>query len=294
MEMWLPNSPDHIKWMMEEPLDLPDIPMPELPDQLYDFIGDLIEEQDALNDMAEDMTSAWADSLDAAGWAVMDGPISNFSAVGKTGNQLPDDHELSGRAGEGRSGRSQGQMVEDTAKGLGGRQTPTRVTNDAYEEGVVRELQQMATGGATGGGKARGSGQEGLQGMSPPPLARDMEFMRQWQQKIRSEAQRVAGQLRTVRLNMPQLDRAIELMDQLDNAAADGRYADMFQQQQMVLQQLKMAGDLAARDVAVRIDRAYHLPADQRREVIDAMDEPVPSEYEDAVRRYFLTLSESP
>jgi hypothetical protein len=294
MEMWLPNSPDHLKWMMEEPLDFPDIPMPELPDQLFDFIGDLIEEQDALNDMAEDMTSAWADSLDAAGWAVMDGPISNFSAVGKTGNQLPDDHELSGRSGEGRSGRSQGQMVEDTAKGLGGRQTPTRVTNDAYEEGVVRELQQMATGGSTGGGKARGSGQEGLQGMSPPPLARDMEFMREAQQKIRSEAQRVAGQLRTVRLNMPQLERAIELMDQVDNAAADGRYADMFQQQQMVLQQLKMAGDLAARDVAVRIDRAYHLPADQRREVLDAMDEPVPSEYEDAVRRYFLKLSESP
>ena len=75
---------------------------------------------------------------------VAGGPISNFSAVGKTGNQLPDNNELSGRSGEGRSGRSQGQLVQDVARGLQGRQTPTRITNDAYEQGVVKELQQMA------------------------------------------------------------------------------------------------------------------------------------------------------
>ena len=294
MEMWLPNSPDHLKWMMEEPLDFPDIPMPDLPDQLSDFIGDLIEDQDDLNDMAEDMTSAWADSLDAAGWVVMDGPISNFSAVGKTGNQLPDDHELSGRAGEGRTGRSQGQMVEDVAKGLGGRKTPTRITNDAFEQGVVKELQEMAASGATGGGKARGAGEEGLQGQTPPPLYRDLDRMKQFQQRIRQKAQRVAGQLKTVRLDLGDLNRAIDLMKDVEQSAQDGRYADMFKKQQMVLQRLKMVGDLAARDVAMRVDRAYHLPPDQRRQVLDAMDEPVPNEYEGAVRRYFLKLSESP
>ena len=31
------------------------------------------------------------------------------------------------------------------AKGLPGRKTPTRITNDSYEQGVVKELQQMAT-----------------------------------------------------------------------------------------------------------------------------------------------------
>ena len=158
MEMWLPNSPDHTKWMMEEPLDKPEIPMAELPDQLSDLIGDLIEDQDELNDAAEDVTSSWADSMSAAGWETSDGPISNFSALGKTGNQLPENIELSGRSGDGRSGRSQGQLVGDVAKGLPGRKTPTRITNDSYEQGVVKELQQMATGGATGGGKARGAG----------------------------------------------------------------------------------------------------------------------------------------
>jgi methyl-accepting chemotaxis protein len=292
MEMWLPNSPDHIKWMMEEPLDQPEIPMPELPDELSDLIGDLIEQQDELNDAAEDVTSAWADSISAAGWAVSDGPISNFSAVGKTGNQLPENIELSGRSGDGRSGRSQGQLVSDVAKGLPGRKTPTRITNDAYEQGVVKELQQMATSGSTGGGKARGSGQEGLQGTSPPPLMRDMQFMRDWQQRIRQKAEKVAGQARQLRTPSEDLERGIERMKQAEQAAVDGRYADMFARQQMVLQNLKMAGDLTAREAALRVDRAQR-DANKGRRILDAMDEPVPQEYEQAVRRYFLQLSES-
>jgi hypothetical protein len=294
MEMWLPNSPDHIAWIMEEPLDMPEIPMVDLPDQLWDYIGDLIEEQDALNDAAEDMTSAWADSIaEGAGWEVSGGPISNFSAVGKTGNQLPDDNELSGRSGDGRSGRSQGQLVENVAKGLRGRNTPTRITNDPYEQGVVKELQQMATGGATGGGKARGAGQEGLQGQSPPPLYEGLRRMQDWQRRIRQRTQRVASQLQTVRVRLPSLEESIRLMGEAEQAGVDGRYAEMFKLQQMVLQSLRLTGELSAREIALRVDRAVHLPADQRRQILDAMDEPVPEEYRAAIRRYFKQLSES-
>ncbi len=295
MEMWLPNSPDYIQWVMEEPLDFPEIPMVDLPDQLWDFIGDLIEEQDELNDAAEDVTSAWADSLaEGAGWEVAGGPISNFSAVGKTGNQLPDNNELSGRSGDGRSGRSQGQLVEDIAKGLQGRNTPTRITNDPYEEGVVKELQQLATSGATGGGKARGAGQEGLQGESPPPLLKDMNFMRDWQQRIRQKAERVAGQLKMLRINLPDLERALELMREAEQAGVEGRYAEMFRKQQMVMQRLRRSGELAAREIALTIERAYHLPAEQRRKVLDGLEEPLPEEYQPAVYRYFQQLSELP
>jgi hypothetical protein len=293
MEMWLPNSPDHIQWVMEEPLDFPQIPMVELPDQLWDLIGDLIESQDELNDEAEDWTSAWADSIaEGAGWEVQGGPISNFSAVGKTGNQLPDNNEISGRAGEGRSGRSQGQLVQDVVRGLEGRHTPTRLTNDAYEQGVVRELKELATGGATGGGKARGSGQEGLQGQSPPPSYENLEYMRDWQQRIRQEAQRVVGQLQVVRVNLPSLEKSVALMHAAEQAAAEGRYADMFKTQQMVLQNLRLAGELAAREMALEVDRAQPRSADEHRQILDAMDEPTPEEYQDAVRRYFQQLSE--
>ena len=295
MEMWLPNSPDHVQWMMEEPTDFPEIPMVPLPDQISDLVGDLIEQQDALNDAAEDKTSAWADSLaKGAGWEVAGGPISNFSAVGKTGNQLPDNNELSGRSGDGRSGRSQGTLVEDTAKGLPGRTTPTRVTNDPYQEGVVKELQQLATSGATGGGKARGAGQEGLQGQSPPPLFTDMQFMQEWQKRIRQEAERVAGQLKMVQINLPDMDRVVGLMKQTEQAYAEGRYGDLFRLQQMILQHLRMTGDTVAREVALRVERAYQLPPDQRRRILDSLSEPVPTEYRAAVERYFQQLSESP
>ena len=57
-----------------------------------------------MNEDVEDVTSSWLDSLDkGAGWDAMDGPISDMSAKGVTGNQLPNQQEVGGRAGEGRS-----------------------------------------------------------------------------------------------------------------------------------------------------------------------------------------------
>ena len=162
-----------------------------------------------------------------------------------------------------------------------------------YEPGVVKELQHMATGGSTGGGKARGAGQEGLQGETPPPLYKDLKYMQDWQQRIRQQAERVAGQLQVVRVELPSFEQSIALMRHAEKAATAGRYADMFRTQQMVLQHLRAAGDLAAREVALRLDRAEALPPDQRRQMLDALDEPVPEEYQAAVRRYFEQLSET-
>ena len=293
MEMWLPNSPDNIKWSMEEPLDHPEIPMPPLPDQLSDLVGDLIEEQDKLNDMADDVTSGWADAMSAAGWGVAGGPISDFSAKGKTGNQLPDKNEANGRSGDGRSGASQGQMMENTAKGLPGRTTPTRITNDPYEQGVVKELQKLAASGATGGGKARGSGQEGLQGESPPPLMDGLGFMQEWQKRIRQKAERLAGQLKVSSVSLPELDRSIGLMTDAEQAGQSGRYAEMFKVQQMVLQHLKATAEQTGRQTSVQVDRSARAQAEQRRKMLDAMDEPMPQEYQHAVQRYFQKLSET-
>ena len=119
MEMWLPATPDDTKWVMEEPLSMPDVPMPPLPDHLQDMVGDLIAEENEMTEQADDQTSSWADSISAAGWSASDGPISNFSAKGVTGNQLPNNNELSGRSGDGRGGKSEGQMVSDVARGPG-------------------------------------------------------------------------------------------------------------------------------------------------------------------------------
>jgi hypothetical protein len=293
MEMWLAAGPDTTKWVMDNPPQKLEMPLFDLPKELFDLIGELIEDQDALNDASEDVTSGNVSPGQDPTWGVGSGPISTYAAQGKTGNQLPDNDKIGGRSGDGRAGPSQGQSVEDVAKGLPGRKSETGVTNDPYEEGVIKELQQLATGGATGGGKGRGSGQEGLEGESPPPLFDNLREMRQWQQRVRQKAERVASQLKVFHMNLPDFNRALELMRRAEKEALDGRYEDLAKTQQMIVRDLRSAADLRARPSLLRVDQAYEVPVEERGEVLDALDEPVPDEYGDAVRRYFQKLSEN-
>ena len=81
----------------------------------------------------------------AAVQGALNGPISNFSAKGKTGNTLPDGSDVTGRSGEGRTGKSHGELVEDTARGnLGGRKTPTRITKEPFEQQYVKEQKRSS------------------------------------------------------------------------------------------------------------------------------------------------------
>ena len=73
--------------------------MAELPGELEDIIGDLMEKEEDLFDEMEDVSSSAIDSLDkGAGWDATDGPISNNSAKGVTGNRLPNTSEIGGRS----------------------------------------------------------------------------------------------------------------------------------------------------------------------------------------------------
>ena len=114
LEKWLLEKPDRLKWTQEDQLERTEAPMAELPTELEDMIGELMEEQEDLFEDIEDANANWHDSLDkGAGWDAMDGPIDNMSAKGVTGNTLPNNNEMGGRAGEGRSGKSQGEFVEE-------------------------------------------------------------------------------------------------------------------------------------------------------------------------------------
>jgi hypothetical protein len=105
LEMWMPDAPDNLKWVLEEPLNKKPMKVPEmpLPKALEDLVGDLLQKADEFDEEADDVTSGWADNLDQAGWGVSDGPISSFSAKGKTGNDLPNNMEVTGRSGDGRT-----------------------------------------------------------------------------------------------------------------------------------------------------------------------------------------------
>ena len=150
---------------MEEPQGQQDMPMAELPKQLDDLIGDLMKQEQADDPEKDDVSSSIMDSIDkGAGWGAADGPMSNMSAKGVTGNQLPNNDEIGGRSGEGRNGKSDGQMVGNTAVGKGGNETPTRMTPTPFENGSVndqskdtqgRRDRRRKAGGTRAGGLAR-------------------------------------------------------------------------------------------------------------------------------------------
>ena len=73
LETWLVDAPDNLKWVMEEPLDQKKMKIPEmpLPKALEDLVGDLLQKADEFDEEADDVTSAWGDNLDQAGWGVI-------------------------------------------------------------------------------------------------------------------------------------------------------------------------------------------------------------------------------
>ena len=114
-----------------------------------------------------------------------------MSAKGVTGNTLPNNNEMDGRSGEGRSGKSMGEFVGQTAVGKGGRNTPTRLDPTPFQKGQINDTSKDPTGGATGGGKLSGEGGEGLEGPVPPAIKQTMQRLAQKQAEIRNTAERL-------------------------------------------------------------------------------------------------------
>ena len=213
IEKWLSNAPDRQQWTQEELPQHSDTPMPELPAELQDMVGQLIEQQEDLFDQVEDMNANITDSADKGiGWTAMDGPIADMSAKGVTGNVLPNNNEMGGRSGEGRSGRSQGEFVGDSAIGKGGRNTPTRLDPTAFQKGQITDTSKDPTGGATGGGKLSGEGGAGLTGPVPPKLSAEMKRLATKQAEIRNTAERIALQYKVGRYDNFKLDESIAMM----------------------------------------------------------------------------------
>ncbi len=297
LEKWLPDTPDRERWSQEESLTDADkeAPMAELPGELEDLIGELMEEEEDLFDEMEDVSSSAADSLDkGAGWDVADGPISNMSAKGATGNRLPNTSEMSGRSGEGRQGKSSGEFVGDEAVGKGGRNTPSRLTPDPYVKGQIKDHSKDPTGGATGGGKESGQGGQGLEGPSPKPRSMaDMQRLAGKQAELRNKAEGIDLQFQIMNFHRMDLKKLIEMMAQIEEDLRTGRYQNALRQRQVLLEGLRSAKQYVAGEFQVRQDTSENLPSDIQKEILGSMSEPAPPGWEDMIRDYFRRLSET-
>lgn len=287
IEKWLPDTVDTYKWSMEEPLTNPETPMAELPTELEDIIGELTQTEDDMAQEYEDVTSAWTDSLDkGAGWGTMDGPISNMSAQGVTGNRLPNESEIGGRSGEGRTGKASGELVEDTTTGKGGRRTPTRLAPDPYQEGRINDQSNDPAGGATGGGKVGGAGEEGLEGGPPPPGQDETgQPLLERTASVRNRTERIALELQVAGYPNEAIGEVLQNLRSLENDVRNGRYENISQQRNVVLKGLKEAKEWVNTVGDAQVDFTRLSPS-MRSELFDTSEEDLPEQYEPVINAY--------
>jgi hypothetical protein len=232
------------------------------------------------------------DSLDkGAGWLATDGPISNMSAKGVTGNMMPNQNEVGGRSGEGRSGKSHGQMVEETAQGKGGRQTPTRLTPSPFEQGSVEDSAKGQTGGSTGGGKLSGFSEEGLRGPVPPEMAQKMARLKNSQSKIRQQAEALSLRLRKYNLPSGEIETSLLNMKRVEEAVGNGDAQKLRQSYNSAVNLLKDAKSSVMKAQGIRREKIT-LPENVQREIYSGVKEGVPLGYEELSGKYFKAIAE--
>jgi hypothetical protein len=293
IEKWLPDEPDRTKWAMEAPEDnAGKVEAPELPKELEDLVGDLLEQEEELFDEMEDLNSKAASSCDdGMGWDAMDGPISNMGAQGVTGNQLPNSNELQGRSGEGRQGKSSGEFVEDKAVGKGGRNTPTRLTPEPFQKGQVNDQSKEPPGGATGGGKLSGAGAEGLEGPVPAEIRKEMPRMAAKQAALVNKAEKLRGKFEVNSLGGFKFLQAITLMGRVKTDMDNYRYQNVLRARDQTLAALQQSKFRVGK-VDVEVDTSSGMPRYVRDNIADAMKGKLPEEFKDVLEQYYRRLSE--
>ena len=292
LEKWLMNTPDRQQWTQEELMQKSDTPMPELPKELQDMVGELMEQQEDLFDEMEDQNANITDSADkGVGWDAADGPIADMSAKGITGNQLPNNNEMGGRSGEGRSGRSQGEFVGDTAVGKGGRNTPTRLDPTPFAQGQIKDTSKDPVGGATGGGKMSGEGAAGLTGPVPGKAVEGLKRLATKQADLRNTAERLALQYKLSRYDNFKLNESITLMRDVETDLKSGRYQNAMRRRDVLLDDMDTSRMLISGQVNVQQDSTPTTSLKMQRDLNDAMKGELPAAWSDPLKEYYKKLA---
>jgi len=241
LERWLADAKDYIKWNGEEGGVYPDVPLQDLPEELTDIIGDLIDDVSDMEDVEDSTGSSLSAMDDGLGWGVADGNMDNMSARGITGNVMPNNNEVGGRSGEGRSGKSTGQFVEKEATGKGGRNTPTRLVQSPFEKGTVIDRSKDPQGGATGGGKQSGVGGDGLRGITPDQKTDVQQRLPGQQAELKQKAEALLRELNVRNLPTGDLEDAVNKMEQIQKLSSAGQGLQIRQIRSGLLNSLKDA-----------------------------------------------------
>ncbi len=291
LERWLADAKDHIKWNGEEAGIMPDVPLQDLPDELTDIIGELIDSVEDMEDVEDSTGSSLSAFDEGIGWGVSDGNMDDMSAKGITGNIMPNNNEVGGRSGEGRSGKSSGQFVEKEAFGKGGRDTPTRLVQSPFEKGTVKEYSKDPQGGATGGGKQSGLGGDGLRGITPDRKPDVQNRLPGQQAELKQKAEALLRELNVRNLPTGDLEEAVNKMEQIQKFGSSGSGLRVRQIQSELISTLKDARTVIKSSAAGGVERS-----NARRVKIATIRHPenelTPAGYEESVEAYFRALAQ--
>jgi hypothetical protein len=290
VEMWMPDKPDNIEWNLEsfDAAEFPEMPLVDLPDELEDIVGDLLDQAEEIAAQSEDSTGNHMMADAEMGWDIMDGPMPSFSAKGKSGNTRPNDNEMTGRSGAGREGQSNGEVIENKVKGLEGTDPHVRRTKDAFQKGMVEEEEDSTMDAkATGGGKLGGESEtQGLFGNAP---RRDLQQGGSTVSDLRQETEAMYAKARLMYLgNTDGLDEAARAMRLLEQSRRDQGSFDSVQQR--VMRRLRTSraglGDGAVLPMQLNGPQSAGGAAALNDFDLDAIDE----EYRGLVSDYFKNL----
>ncbi len=291
LERWLSDSKDNIKWNGEDGETTPDVPLQDLPEEMTDIIGELIDDVKDMEDV-EDSTNNSLNSMDkGVGWGVSDGNMNDMSAKGITGNVMPNNNEVGGRSGEGRSGKSSGQFVEQEATGKGGRNTPTRLVQTPFEKGTVKDTSKDPQGGATGGGKQSGLGGEGLRGITPDQKPDVAQRLPGKQAELKQKAEALLRELNVRNLPTGDLEEAVNKMELIQKYRASGQGLQAKQIQSELMSNLKDARTAMGTGTVGGTEKSA-TSAKRISSIRHPDNESTPDGYEESVDAYFRALAE--
>jgi hypothetical protein len=284
---------DNIQFVAEIPEDEQLVaPLAELPSELEDLVGDLATSEEEMRPEVEDIGS-YLTSLDHTAGPVADGTISSTSAKGKTGDQKPEDNVIAGRSGAGRSGMSDGQLVEPVAKVLSDNEygLRERISSTPLEDGQVEDQDTKAQTGGTGLGKTTDhASMFGAGGRLPPRVLDMMRATAEKQLNIRQSAQELVPKLRRHNLPTIELESSILQMKAVEEALNKQSGIDIRSAYDQAADTLKKSHQAVGKQITVQYTRDKDL-AKKLEDMLSQKQQYRFKGYEDMISAYFEALA---
>lgn len=297
MEEWLPTSPEHQKWLLEnfDKTQFPDMPQTPLPEAFTDLVGNLLKTQKDIQDQIQDSASNQFLPSGPVGGPVADGQQGTLGGRGKSSNEALNHNEQSGRSSGGREGMSNG----DTAQTLEGDKADVRRTNDGFQAGHVKDDGLTGETRATGGGKSGGfSDRQGMEGNGPVRAVNAQERAAAsaaavQQALLADKTSKTYAEASMLYLKADGLPEVARLMKESQSALQDGRVRDFKSINRKITAQLTelKSGINTQKGVVTMKTGEASRAADAQ--MISGNEGEAPSQYKDAVADYYRSLLEA-